>query len=216
MFRHEVPIAAGHTLILIWETGWRNILLIKDQKVIGHFANLVDLYIGREYSIPGIGIGLVRLGKNEKIEVIHNGKDLVEQYAKSQRNYFATGWQVLYGMAALATFLFVISISSRLDLIYYFIAVGIISGLLGLGYTAQRYHVVWPLWTSAALTAFLGYGIVFFTKSLFIFLFTSTVVYLLMRGAKKGPLSAAGRHPEFKMTPGSPLDADFINSEQQS
>lgn len=216
MFRHEVPIASGHTLILIWEAGWRNILLIKDQKVIGRFANLVDLYIGRECVIPGIGIGLVRLGKNEKIEVIQNGKDLAEQYAVSQRDYFATGWQVLYGMAALATFLYVISISSHLDLIYYFIAIGIISGLLGLGYTAQRYHVVWPLWTGAALTAFFGYGIVFFTKSLFIFLFTSTVVYLMVRGAKKGPLTDSGKHPEFKLTADSPLDADIISPEQQS
>lgn len=205
MYQQIIPLSTTQTIVLTWEKGWHNLAIKKDNQLIGAFKDIHDLKTGRNFQIPEFGTVFIRMDRDQ-IEAWQNGKDLASGHFSGQSDHFRTAWQILYLFALIQMGL--LFLSATLPSRGFIIVVGaMIFVFCGLGFWAQKKETVLPLWLSVGLVGLIGLFSLLAEFSLFSLAIIILVLYVLIRGARTGPLTRASYARQIDLNENGPLDA---------
>ena len=205
MYQQIIPLSPTQSLLLTWEKGWHNLTIKKDNQIIGVFKDIHDLKTGKNVQIPDFGTVFIRMDRDQ-IEAWQNGKDLASGQISGQSDHFRMAYQILYLFALIQIGL--LFFSATLPSKGFTAVVGaLIFVFCGLGFWAQKKEVVLPLWLSVGLVGLIGLSSLLAAFSIFSLAIITLVLFVLIRGARTGPLTRASKAVQIDMQEGGPLDA---------
>lgn len=206
MYQQIIPLSPSQSLVLTWEKGWHNLTIKKDNQIIGAFKDVHDLKTGRNFQIPDFGTVFIRMDRDQ-IEAWQNGKDLATGLVSGQANHFKTAWQSLYLLATINVVVALVTVPRHPDLYLGLFFAASILVFAGLAFWAQKKEDVLPLWIAVGLTGISGLLTILSAPSIFTLALTGALLFVLIRGARTGPLKVVSRAMRVELGEGGPLDA---------